>query len=551
MKKFIKATAALLAVCSLAGAFAACGSSGGRAYTYDYTWSDEHITYTFYGSSNAFNKVEGDSVLAEIEKKFNVTINLNYSQEWEDRITTMVNSNRNVPDVFFSIPDGLSYPLFVEKGYIVPFNGYLDKLEEEQKGSGEGGTSNLKALFETEYLSRADINGNYYFMPQMTGISNHVLIVRKDWMKQWAQEKKGNADFVPTTISDFTAMLTYFHTENLGNKSDGTYGLGLNENFDFTEDFLSAFGISPSYTKKEDGSYVLSAMTEEYQDYIDWLYQGSQQGYIFPKFGGISESTTKDNFESEKIGAYITICNYTLTNEVRTMKYNLDTEEDIVDFIPFPSSDDGQHVGSPVGDQYYWGGYCISVNAKEPYRLVAILDYLTGKEGQDLFTWGVKGTHYTEDENGIKTLTAENLANRTANMFVTPDNYDKSNVYGEYILGTALSPLKYIIREGKIIYDTPYDLMYEGESYQKRYDEYVTGLEEAGNVNWRLPTFLIDDYDISRDSSSCLDYAQTYTIQAAAASTQAEIDNLRAEMEKQCRARGIDEVLAYLAEQDK
>lgn len=549
-----KAMAILLSVALLTSTAVSCKSGeSGSSYTEDYTWSDEKLTYTFYGSQPIFTNTSKDKVIQTIEEKFNVTIKLNYSTEWESRLSTIVNSNKNVPDVLFAIPDGTSFPMWAEKGYIVPFNNYLDKLEADGKAVSADGTSNLKTLLSAEHVKNAAVGGQYYFAPQMTGVSNHVLIVRKDWMRDWAVSKDKAEDYYPVTLSEFTDMLTYFHTENKGNYSDGTFGLGLNENFDFTEDFLSAFGISPSYTKKEDGTYVLSAQTAEYDDYIEWLNNGTSEGYIYPYFGGVTESTTADNFKAGKIGAFVTTCNYTLTNMIATMETDYKTE---ATFIPFPSSDDGKYVGSPVGDQYYWGGYCVSVNAKEPYRLLAILDYMMGEEGQELLTWGVEGTYYTKNEDGTRTITEENFANRNADggksLFITPNNYDMSAsaAYGEYNLGTAISPLKFKVENGKVKYNTPYELMYNGGAEQKRYDEYVTGLEEAGNVNWRQPEFLIDKYKISTISIACLDYAKTYTIQAACGSKD-KIDSFKTEMERSCSSKGLDSVLKYLSDSAK
>lgn len=554
MKKIIKAVAFASACCLTVSTFVACssGSKRGEAdYEYDYTWSDQKITYTFYGQSG-LDKSSEDKVLKTVEDKFNVTIKLESSQEWESTLATRVNSNRNVPDVFFSIPDGTSFPMWVNKGYVVPFDGFLDKLEEEKKGTGENGTSNLKALYATEQLQNTDISDIHYFAPQVTGVSNHILVVNDDWRVKWAMETKGDANFIPTKISDFTAMLQAFHDGDYGNKgSDKTYGLGLNENFDFTEAFLSTFGVSPSYTKNPDGSYQLSALTEGYDDYIAWLRAGCANGYIYPNFGAKTESSTQDDFQSGKIGAYITTCNYTFTNQVVTMQTQYNTK---VSFLPFPSSDDGVHVGSPVGDPYYWGGWCVSVNAKEPYRLIAILDYLMGDEGQELFTWGVEGEYFTKDAEGNKSITPENLSKRYAdgaNLFICPNPYNKTAPAGQYKIGSIITPTKFKIENGRIESNTPYELLYQGETYQKAYDEYVTGLEKAGKINFRQPTFLVEDYDMVKINNSCLDYVKTYTVNAAMATSDLQVASYKSDMERSCSSKGINEFLDYLKEKEK
>ncbi len=567
MKKISKVVAVSLAAMTMSIGLAACkGGKGASEYVYDYTISDKKLTYTFYGSMNAFKNQEGDTVLPEIEKKFNVKIKLQSGgTDWRKKLATQMNSGKNIPDVFFSIPDETNLVNWIDNDCVVPLNGYLDKIEEET------GTSALKNLLNTQQLKKSTvIDGTNYFLPQTTGISNHVLVVRKDWMKQWAQARGYAADYEPVGITQFTDMLSYFHTDIVVTDKSGNrqvvYGLGLNNNFDFTEGFLSAFGISPSYTKGADGTYKLSVFDEKYDNYVNWLKTGHDSGYIIKDFYSQTEADTSSAFTAQKIGAYICTNGGTYTNVEAVAEFQYENlGADAVTMINFPSSDPDasgnvQYAGSPVGDQYYYGGYSISYTAKEPYRLAKILDYIASEEGQTLLTWGIKDKHYSVDATGKKYISDENLNTRETECAIAFDMKQPVLVADEtvltdrrsdslYALAGALFPMKCKVVDGQLVYDVEYSLLFRDGAEQKANDEYLVGLAKENKINWRLPTFLINDSKILQTSRECLDYAMNYTVNVA--SGQYTKEDQLSKLNTYLASKDIDAVYKYLQENDK
>lgn len=557
MKKFYKSIAVLVAALTATAATACVKNPAELSkYEYDYEVSDKKITYTFYGANQAFNKKSGDTVIKEIEEKFNVNIKLvdGSSKDWRRQLSTLVNSDKNVPDMFFGVPDESYFSDWVDKGLIVPYNGYVDKLAEDE------GVSNIKNILAADQLKNTTvINGTNYFVPQVVDISNHMLVVRKDWMVKWAtlRGKEDPENYEPTTISEFTDMCRYFQNGDPdGNGKADTFGLGLSNNFDFTEGFLSAFGVSPSYTLNADGTYTLSALTEGYDKFIDWLTVGNGDtgsdtengAYILKSFFGYEESDVKSKFEGGTVGAIVMTGNFSYTNTLDVVTSLIKGAE--ITNIAFPSSDDGKFVGSPVGDSYYYGGWCISKNAKEPYRLVKILDYIFGEEGQELFSWGIKDEHYTVDENGEKTLTESNLDNRYDSMaFADRTPQSNPNKYeGPYTLGMNLYPAYFKVVDGKIEINNPYALYREGGAAQKKHDEYMKKLYTEGTANYRQPRFLLSDTDMANISISCLDYAKTYTINVVGGS--ASKADAKASLESRIKSKGISGLYDYMKEQN-
>ena len=350
MKKLFKSLAILIAAIT-ATCSAGCGNRNfSLEYEYDYTVSDERITYTFYGANSAFNKQDGDTVIQAVEDKFNVNIEMQYgsANDWRRQLSTLVNSDRNVPDMFFSVPDESYFADWVDKGLIIPYNGYIDRLAEDT------GHSNLKDIFAADQLKNtAVINGTNYFVPQIVDLSNHFLVVRKDWMVQWAtlRNKENPETYEPKTLSEFTDMLRFFQNGDPdGNGEADTFGLGLSNNFDFTEGFLSMFGVSPSYTLNEDGTYTLSALTDGYDDFIRWLSDGNKDtgtdlengGYILRSFYTYTEADVKSRFEAGTLGALVMTGNFSYTNEIDVVTTDIRGAE--LANIQYPSSDDGEFV---------------------------------------------------------------------------------------------------------------------------------------------------------------------------------------------------------------
>ncbi len=552
MKKHLtRLIAVMLSVITVIG-FTACGGEVdiGGLYNYDYTISDEKITYTFYSSQAQFTDHENDQVIKFLEDKFNVKIKLqNGGTEFRKLLSTKLSADKNVPDLAYLIPTESSFVDWVDKGYFVPLNGYLDKIEEET------GSSALKNMLNTAELKDVtSLGGKNYFFPQIVDVASHYICVRKDWMKQWAVSKGKAEDYYPTKISEFTDMLTYFHTNNLGGGSY-TYGLCLCSEWDFDTDFMSAFGVTPYFDKQSDGSYKICSENANYDNYIGWIKNGLDTGYLYPDFSALTSTDARTKFEQGYAGAFIASGSNAYCNEYFAMgKYG---HEDAVTFVPFPSADDSDNLGSPYGWSYYYGGYCISKNAKEPYRLVKIIDYLASDEGQTLLTYGVEGKHYTLSESGeytMKTsagerkytLTTENLTNRkNEGVFVTPNvlqTTDIKDYYGKYDVGRALSPVPFYVKDGHLVINEAYDCFALAEDV-KRYNEYIRKIEQDNLVNFAVPSKIISDVDVARYYSLCLDALKIYTLNVASGKNK---DSELTTLNKKLSGNKIDKVYDYL-----
>lgn len=519
MKKSTKFLATLMATASLLTAFGAtgCGKQLGDL-AYDFSETEEKISYTFFSTNwQDFEGKEKDRVLKHLEDKFNVSIKITGAggDKWQDRLSTKIADNET-PDLFFALPDTSTITDYIKKQVITDINPYIEKANAK----------NLEQILGTEQYKKSTlIDGKNYFVPQSVGYTTRIILVRKDWMKQWNEdtiENGGRAltgDAVysePTTLSDFTSMLTYFRNGDPdGNGKKDTYGLSLSKNFDYVQDFFATFGLKPEYCLDDKGNYQLSAMTEEYKDMLDWFKAGNTSGYIRPEFFTYSETEALQSFYQGQCGAVVSSGDLLLDgiiNEVINASGNKSsnlygkTYQELLTLVSPPDSDDGKNKGAFRGWNFYWGGWCVSATAKEPMRLIKILDYLFSPEGQKMMVYGLEGTHYTEENGVIIPNNAERLS-EGANVFSRPDANKVNEPAGRYMIGYQLTPCPYLIEDNKLVINYPYDTAFDPVMMKEAYD-----LTVKNTPNITALASIIADPDMNDYNSIIHDAIKTYTL---------------------------------------
>lgn len=479
--------------------FAACAKPG-SGLDYDFTETENTVTYRFFSLNfQYFEGLENDRVLQYLEEKFNVRIEITGASEsaWEQRLSTEIYDG-DTPDVFFSLPNTSGYSDYIRREVITDLDPYIEKADAQ----------NLKAMLAAEpFDTAAKIGGKNYFIPQPTGVSNHTLYVRKDWMNLWNADRGAAQDTIPETLSEFTDMLQYFVEENLSGGRN-TYGLSLCSNFDFYKDFMGTFGVVPDFYKDANGNHQLSVYTENYRTMMDWFRTGVTEGYVYPDFYILTEDENRMNFLQGKCGAMISngdaIIDGVLT-QMRTL--NPDNYMDMVELLPMPDSNDGTYKGGFKGWDWFWGGWSISAEAQEPMRLIRLLDYMFSEEGQKLLTYGVEGVHYTQEDGAIVPNNAARLEDGVK-TFLYPDVMKPEEPSGRYMIGTQLLPVPFKIEEGKLVRNVPADTYFSPELIEKSYD-LVDG--EGATPNYSAVRVLISDPDISEANTKILDAIETFT----------------------------------------
>jgi len=101
-------------------------------------------------------------------------------------------------------------------------------------------------------------------------------------------------------------------------------------------------------------------------------------------------------------------------------------------YARFPVTLDETYQNASFQGTGYIAGYGvgITVDAKDPVRIIKYLDYLASDEGQVLVNWGIEGVHYTVDADGKRSIPAEVQERKTNDG----NNFKKQTGIGNYWL---------------------------------------------------------------------------------------------------------------------
>lgn len=419
-------------------------------FNYDFTETDNLIEYSFFAHNwNMYEGQDNDRILKAIEQKFNVRIKIQGApwEGWRDRLSTQIGANE-APDLFFFLPDEKAYSEYVRKQQVQPLDGYIEKADAE----------NLKAMLSSNQFKDATFNGKHYFVPNVYAPSNHVILVRKDWMKQWMDARGYKNKAQPETLSEFADMLKYFTEENPDGTELSTVGMTASQEVGWFDNFLSSFGITPNWTE-QGGEYVWNGVTEGYKNMAQYFADLYKKGYIRQEFYTQLDTEKEDDFISGRAGVMITNNNAMIDSVVsRMIKGTLKDKnvDECLDVILPPSSDDKKFEGRYAAYDGYWGGFNISNTAREPMRLVRILDYLMSEEGQMLRLYGIEGVHYELNDKGEVVPNLSERREEGQNRFMTP-NPDTLEPAGKYSIGVYFGENRFEIDENNdlhIIRDT-------------------------------------------------------------------------------------------------
>lgn len=546
MKK-IRLTALFLVVVMLCGCLAGCGGKTAKTgIEYDYTETEETIEYTFFASGFNNYPDQHDAVLKFLEEKFNIKINLvgATADNWQQRLAALIADNKT-PDLFFSLPDTSTFTDFIKKEVIVDLNAYIEHGGDE--------LSTLSAVLAAEpFGDNIKINDKNYFVPYVVGSSGHILMVRKDWMKQWnaAPASEGgrglSGDDVykqPTTLSEFTSMVTYFHTANLSG-GNITYGMAMNPYFDFYRDMMGTFGIEPDFYIDKDGNYQYSVFDEKYEDFIKWFQDGDGT-YIYDGAYAMTEAEMIQAFIDGKTGVILSNGDTLIDGLIGSIEnmhsdWNMD---EVITLIQLPDSDDGSHTGGFMNFNYYWGGWAMSADAKEPMRLVRFLDYILSEEGQKLMTYGIKDVHYTESEDGVITPDYDARNNDGGfSVWLSKGNKAEGYLLGRYSVGSAFIACPFKVENGKIVENYPLDTS-GYPTFQKLSRELC-----ADDPTYSGLRTLIADPEVNKYKAKILDAIEQYTISRISGTSKEEAMEL---LESTMTSNRADDVLEYLNENNK
>ena len=545
MKKMHKRLALVFGAAMAAGCLASCSPPAGGGIEYDFTVSDKTVEYTFFSPGWNNLPTNNDKVLKSLEEKFNIKIKMvgATSTNWQQRLSNLVADNET-PDLFFILPNTSTMTDYIKKEVVIDVSTFIEHEKTELAGLDE-------ILKAEPYGENILINGKNYFVPQSVGTTNRVLLVRKDWMKVWneapvasgGRAKTGEDVYAePQTLSEFTSMLTYFHTAGLGTAKN-TYGMVMNPDFDFYKDFMATFGVKPDYYTDASGNYQFSALTEEYDEFIEWFKEGDGS-YIYPEFYSATEAEMIEAFNRGEVGAILSNGDTMVDGLLRSVEVLNPGEsiDDLVTMITPPDSDDGANQGAFMSFNFYWGGWAVSADAKEPMRLVKLLNYLYSEEGQTLLTHGVKDVHYTVTDGVIVPSFDGRNNDGGSQCWSNKKDAATGPLEGRYNVGAQFIPCPFKVENGKLVENYPVETS-AYPTWQAKARQITAQNSKQGGL-----TKIIADPDLNGYNTKIMDAIEQYTISRISGTAKSEAMSL---LNSQLSSNKSDKVLKYLNENMK
>lgn len=244
-------------------------------------------------------------------------------------------------------------------------------------------------------------NGTLYDFPFLRTSPKWRIIfgyqIRKSWL-----DKSGLS--IPTTLSDWHALLTAFKNQNLSGKGASNQIPFIARGLPDIVPFLGAWGLTYSFYR--DGNTVKYGPEQAaFKDFLQTMHQWYSEGLIDPAF----MSTNQDQFDAKIANGTAGAWYGLLSGELGRMTQLVRKTDPSFTILgaPPPIGPAGKPYDTqPARLQIYPGtGAAISTSDKNVEATVKYLDFAYGPEGHTLEVYGIQGESYTL-VNGVPEPTA-------------------------------------------------------------------------------------------------------------------------------------------------
>ena len=242
-----------------------------------------------YGESMTYNRWQ--DIFKQV---FNVDLVYSWQAEGTDYAETLrlEMASGELPDIFY-VTSQSDLKALVDADLVWD----LTDLYEEYA------TDILRMRYESDEnvpLQMATFNGRLYALPNVLSATDTVSYIwlREDWMEKLNLED-------PKTFEDLEGIMEAFKTQDPdGNGVDDTWGLGLTKNLEYyTRGIATGFGAYPGYwVTDKDGNAVYGGTTEETKQYLAFLADLYQKGYIDTEFVAYNDPEVNQQVLNEKVG---------------------------------------------------------------------------------------------------------------------------------------------------------------------------------------------------------------------------------------------------------
>ena len=371
-------------------------------------------------------QTEGNPVLEAIEAATGVKLQINFvaNSTYGDAINTTL-ADKNQPMVI-ALTDarGASIIDSARAGAFWDLTDYITDAENYPylAAGSEGVYHNIS------------VDGHVYGIYRSRAYPRAGIYYRSDIAKEMGIEKE------PETIEELTAL-----AEALASYSDDTYALNMCSYTDGTIYLITcAFGAPQNWGIDENGDIYPAHKSPAYLEGLNWLRHLYEIGGIDPNFATI-DSTNWDNIERTGKAFMRFDC---LDNAYRQQEWfetNEGVTDQIFEIIGGLKKEDGSITIWPQNPGF--SGEIVvtkAVSEADLPKVLKVLDWCKGPEGQMLLNWGIEDVTYWLDADGYRLAAPESGEDVTAQIHLIQHSLNQlgMNVPGDLCIPQKLTPLR-------------------------------------------------------------------------------------------------------------
>lgn len=298
-------------------------------------------------------------------------------QSYSERVYLQLASDR-VPDVAEVLSEHL--PVLIRGNLVLPLDDFI------------AGSQYLQSI-KPGYLERMrHPDGHIYAIPARDG-GGCVAFIRKDWLDRLGLEIPGSWDELVAVMEAFTFQ------DPDGNGIDDTYGYtdvaAMSQ--DWYNRLLMGKGRIEIYYDDNLGQWVDGFTGPETQAALRRIKEIYDRGLIDPHMLTHTTFSARTKFINGQAGIFTYWANHWALNLQERTVAAADPQADVVPIPPFADLAYINRVAPALVITRSAG------NPQEVFRLFIDMQYDKGPV-QTLFTYGVEGTHWAEEQEGMRML---------------------------------------------------------------------------------------------------------------------------------------------------
>jgi putative aldouronate transport system substrate-binding protein len=375
-------------------------NKGGSGQTAANGKDEETVTIKIMANHEQANLSATDRKWVEqVEKELHVKLEFEIPPVtgYQERVQLMLASGEYPDLVYFPQTNDQSFLNAVRDGLVVPVNEYIANTENLMKYTYDVSWNALKIQQDE----------NIYGIPRTTVIRNDAYWVRKDWLDKLGITIPENSEI---TLDQFTEILTRFTKDDPdGNNQDDTYGYAAfaDGNKVLQPILTSQFG-ELGWQKADGGDYgYMDAMydrnSDSFKKALAYTAKLTKDGLLDPDAAVNNSTTSRERFYRGITGVMPGFAGHYGWHDSELKKISPDAEITYV-FVKDEQKDDVKGVGYGVG---LWGFWALTKEAKNPQKVIDVLDYFLSDKAYPTVLIGYEGIDYKE-ENGSKVQTEDN-----------------------------------------------------------------------------------------------------------------------------------------------